>query len=478
MSSDLFMDVAKGRFPLADTISSARFWTPNTDDGDPPVDASGNTIPIVGNYVTRPDRNFDTLQWRSWFGFLGLDHFYLRSPGTGIAKLLTLGGFGFWWVWDVIQLMTEKERVLLYGLSTPFDMQTGIGQGMIYEGSAQKWKYMQDTDFGTWSFASLFGFMGADMFVLGRFWLGFRKFIIFIITISALAPFMTVLASDGLWPAIKSAGFFGIFWDMFCFMLAIGVLSMWFGNLSMLFSHPDRIRTDGLPNSQTAVDALGWIKNQYVDENGNMINNIPRAEWETINRHYMIDRLGIIAQELRGRFWIAYEGEVPASPAAKGASPGVIPVTLAWRVTMNFFAWFYNLFMSTVDKVADYTPGVGSAKAGLKGFEEGGVMGALSKVASKASGGLVNVETLNKGLGAKSASELLSAATDGKSASELLSAATDGKSAATSVVGDAALKGGAREEPLSTEAKIMGAVVIALVAGGSLKGLVDYLIAD
>ena len=59
----------------------------------------------------------------------------------------------------------------------------------------------------------------------------------------------------------------------------------------------------------------------------------------------------------------------------------------------------------------------------------------------------------------------------GKSASELLSAAK-------SVVGDAALKGGAREEPLSTEAKIMGAVVIALVAGGSLKGLVDYLIAD
>jgi hypothetical protein len=35
--------------------------------------------------------------------------------------------------------------------------------------------------------------------------------------------------------------------------------------------------------------------------------------------------------------------------------------------------------------------------------------------------------------------------------------------------------GGARDEPLTTEAQIMGATVIALIAGGSLKGLVDYL---
>jgi hypothetical protein len=35
--------------------------------------------------------------------------------------------------------------------------------------------------------------------------------------------------------------------------------------------------------------------------------------------------------------------------------------------------------------------------------------------------------------------------------------------------------GGARDEPLTTEAQIMGATVIALIAGGSLKGLIDYL---
>jgi hypothetical protein len=38
-------------------------------------------------------------------------------------------------------------------------------------------------------------------------------------------------------------------------------------------------------------------------------------------------------------------------------------------------------------------------------------------------------------------------------------------------------QGGARPE-LSTEAQVMGAVVVALIAGGSLKGLVDYLMTE
>jgi hypothetical protein len=38
--------------------------------------------------------------------------------------------------------------------------------------------------------------------------------------------------------------------------------------------------------------------------------------------------------------------------------------------------------------------------------------------------------------------------------------------------------GGARKEELSTEAQIMAATVVALIAGGSLKGLVDYLMVE
>lgn len=35
-------------------------------------------------------------------GFLGLDRFYLGELSAGTLKLSTLGGFGVWWLWDII----------------------------------------------------------------------------------------------------------------------------------------------------------------------------------------------------------------------------------------------------------------------------------------------------------------------------------------------------------------------------------------
>jgi hypothetical protein len=37
-------------------------------------------------------------------GFFGADRFYLRRPVSGLIKLLTLGGAGFWWAADVLAL--------------------------------------------------------------------------------------------------------------------------------------------------------------------------------------------------------------------------------------------------------------------------------------------------------------------------------------------------------------------------------------
>lgn len=41
-------------------------------------------------------------------GELGIDRFYLGYIGTGILKLITCGGFGIWWLIDLIMIATGK----------------------------------------------------------------------------------------------------------------------------------------------------------------------------------------------------------------------------------------------------------------------------------------------------------------------------------------------------------------------------------
>ena len=43
-----------------------------------------------------------------FLGELGIDRFYLGYTGLGILKLLTCGGFGIWWIIDIISIATGK----------------------------------------------------------------------------------------------------------------------------------------------------------------------------------------------------------------------------------------------------------------------------------------------------------------------------------------------------------------------------------
>jgi len=41
------------------------------------------------------------------FGSLGVDRFIMGHVGLGILKLITFGGFGVWWLVDVILIATR-----------------------------------------------------------------------------------------------------------------------------------------------------------------------------------------------------------------------------------------------------------------------------------------------------------------------------------------------------------------------------------
>ncbi|MGD8373350.1 MAG: TM2 domain-containing protein [Candidatus Woesebacteria bacterium] len=61
------------------------------------------------NYSNR--RNyFIALILSIFVGQLGVDRFYLGKIGTGLLKLITVGGFGIWWIIDIVLIATGDMR--------------------------------------------------------------------------------------------------------------------------------------------------------------------------------------------------------------------------------------------------------------------------------------------------------------------------------------------------------------------------------
>lgn len=43
-------------------------------------------------------------------GFLGLHRFYVGKPGTAVLQIVTFGGMGVWWLYDVVLIVSAEFR--------------------------------------------------------------------------------------------------------------------------------------------------------------------------------------------------------------------------------------------------------------------------------------------------------------------------------------------------------------------------------
>ena len=150
------------------SVSQLEYWK----EGTPPIENDKNTGEGEGAIYL----SYNVFLGLSVLGgFLALDHLYLRSPLTFLAKLaVNFMFFGVWWLYDAMQAIFNRDVVQLYGLPIPFLGPKGIGAGVLVNDVPDK-KHMR---FFTYAMALLFGGMiGLDSFIVGNNELGFLRLI-------------------------------------------------------------------------------------------------------------------------------------------------------------------------------------------------------------------------------------------------------------------------------------------------------------
>jgi len=117
-------------------------------------------------------------------GFFALDHLYLRSPLTFLAKIvINLLFFGVWWIWDALQAVFNDDVIKVFGLGVPSMGPKGIAAGVLANDVPDK-KHMR---FFIYAICLMFtGIFGVDSFLVGDKTSGFIRLISLITIIFSL----------------------------------------------------------------------------------------------------------------------------------------------------------------------------------------------------------------------------------------------------------------------------------------------------
>jgi hypothetical protein len=388
-------------------------------------------------------------------------------------------------------------------------------------------------------FAVIFGFLGIDMFVLDRFWLGIRKLILFLIVWNVIQS----IYANGIFSSIYNGGFWLNIFNFVVLFFALGIFMLWYANVRLLMT-PDKIMTEGIVYSNVVKDSLGWIRKLYEDDTGSGIKPELASEWNIIHKHYSVN--DISGSTLRELFKIRHISESMKKEEENGqgkeketgeGSAGWPPLTIAKRI----IAYIWRLIVDECSKIKDsigdfvifnFTPpgiafnmvekvvrrvvgelGIDVTKINFSDLQNK-IGNEISNIVNNGNNIIDKINTYY-GNDNHTVERVAFALIQGKSVDEIFSSlkkkdinnlpmptpmptptvvptvvpmvpntAPPTTQTVTAIKPNTTVPttapeqaGGSRSE-LSSESQILGATVIALVAGGSLKGLIDYLMAQ
>ena len=450
-----------------------------------------------------------------WYTFFGLNHFAVNEPLWGLAKLLTAGGLGLWWLWDLVFVSSNSAFVQRNGFPAPFHVvQRLFGQGAISNGPAP---FRQQSTYGLWALSTFLAPLGVQAIFEQNYPLFIRNMMNLMIILYTGYVVVSYIFIDGL----DSLSFFGWIWLMIIGSIFLTdlptVLLPWYNTVKVAFD-PQALMKQGIPFTSELDAYVNGFKEDVEKINTKDLAEEINTKWSIggTNREYLEslftprtpEEIAAITaknninnkdtKDRQTNVWdIAYLAVL--SPWLKSFTDNVMGV-------LEFIAERYGV---PVDKIKEIMKkGFGgiselsdvASKAGGLGGLAGGLGGAgLSDLAGKAgglgglAGKLGGLGDLAGGLGGLGG--LASGAGIGDLAGDLAGKA-DGLGG---LVGDLADKagslnikfpgagknsgdpqpaqtGGAREEGLSAESLVLGGTVVAILGAGAFKLAVDYLI--
>jgi hypothetical protein len=481
--------------------------------------------------------------------------------------MLTLGGFGVWYVWDVAQLWFEPDRVVNYGMSMPFDMKfaNNVGQGMITD---KPTTYTTNASYPFWLFGIIFGFLGIDSLIANNGGQFLRKLVEFFLFALCFGSIVNVW-NTGITAGWIFAVIVGSFLGSIIIAEYISIVSVVLGG--NLFS--EGIHFTNKQDKQYNGFFSWLIKNtNYTDEKKAQI--VKDLQYGGISAEEIVKMFKIMhpsekkidpepvdSEDSSSSSWVSFfllmaapfliiwnfimmivflvkEGVASVTPWYPAILAGKIAAIIGLK-TAGLEPMAEQLGLGPMMKVMGPVGGLKLGKLGgiankmVSAGKEGGLasnlMGKASSLIGEKSGDLMGKASSLIGeksgdlmgkasslIGEKSgdlmgkASSLIGEKSGdlmGKASSLIGEKSGDLMGKASSLIGEKSgdLMGKASAgvipkmplsvptkvgfapqqirqrgggEPLSAEAQIFGAVTVALISGGVIKGLVDYLVAE